>query len=56
MADDENNPVLGIIGGSGLYDIPGLALRRGGGRNPFNGHRQHAVTGALEHPPPLNES
>ena len=28
MADDENNPVLGIIGGSGLYDIPGLADTR----------------------------
>ena len=25
MAADEDNPVLGIIGGSGLYDIPGLA-------------------------------
>ena len=28
MADDENNSVLGIIGGSGLYDIPGLADTR----------------------------
>ncbi|MEE8548636.1 MAG: S-methyl-5'-thioadenosine phosphorylase, partial [Alphaproteobacteria bacterium] len=28
MADDENNTVLGIIGGSGLYDIPGLADTR----------------------------
>jgi 5'-methylthioadenosine phosphorylase len=28
MADDENNPVLGIIGGSGLYDIPGLTDTR----------------------------
>ncbi len=28
MADDENSPVLGIIGGSGLYDIPGLADTR----------------------------
>ncbi|MCH8197374.1 MAG: S-methyl-5'-thioadenosine phosphorylase [Proteobacteria bacterium] len=28
MADDENNSVLGIIGGSGLYDIPGLADKR----------------------------
>ncbi len=25
MADDGNGSVLGIIGGSGLYDIPGLA-------------------------------
>ncbi len=25
MADDEDSPVLGIIGGSGLYDSPGLA-------------------------------
>ena len=28
MADDEDSPVLGIIGGSGLYDIPGLADTR----------------------------
>ncbi|MCH9050808.1 MAG: S-methyl-5'-thioadenosine phosphorylase [Proteobacteria bacterium] len=28
MADYENDPVLGIIGGSGLYDIPGLADTR----------------------------
>ncbi len=28
MAADEDNPVLGIIGGSGLYDIPGLADTR----------------------------
>ncbi|MCH7542273.1 MAG: S-methyl-5'-thioadenosine phosphorylase [Proteobacteria bacterium] len=28
MADDENSSVLGIIGGSGLYDIPGLADTR----------------------------
>ena len=28
MADDEDSAVLGVIGGSGLYDIPGLADTR----------------------------